>query len=108
MTINTVTPELVLAVETAIINAEYETTNLAPEYLTFEGEGYKFKVINTAERLQRFAKSLDAARLAARRKPWSPPTVAAQIRYHNSKRGQREAQARLDADDYDKYLKYNH
>jgi len=100
MTINTVTPELLNQVDHAIANADLGDSNLAQEYVVFVGDDYRFKVINDLERLKRFRKGLEVARKVARKAPWSPQSVARQIAYHNSQRGQREALKRLLADAY--------
>ena len=105
MTINTVTPELLNQVDHAIINADLGESNLAPEYVIFAGVDYRYKVINDYDRLKRFRKGLELARNEARRRVYKQANVAAQIRYHNSARGQREAAARLQADLYDIYLR---
>lgn len=97
---NTITPELLVMVDEAIIKAEYPDS----DYVIFNGPSYRFKVVNEVNRLIKFRKELNKARKAARAKPWSPQSVAGQVRYHNSARGQREAQVRLSANDYDNYL----
>jgi len=73
-----------------IIEQTYNPTD--DEFRIIKKEGYRYKIMNTPERLEWFLKQLEKAR----RKPWSPTPVKRQLTCFNRD----AAEKRLRDDNY--------
>ena len=78
----------------AIIEQTYNPTD--DEFRIIKKRGYRYKIMNTPERLEWFLKQLEKARLQANRKPWSPTPVKRQLTCFNRD----AAEKRLRDDNY--------